>query len=243
MAHGTDDTAMGATAAGHDGDSRRGQGAGLQAAGVLLFLFIPLVLFLFVRHPAPIGASLAAGVVLMLGHRLVARPYMARAAARKCLWCNRLVAVRGDGQDPAGTTLDLRAGDGGAAVAARCCPGHGRFAARFLRLLGRARWPLRVGIFLPLLLLLGALAAAAVGAGPPGLLAVATAVFQLVVGVTVSAAAWGTVLIPDDRAPDAAIVVPFPLHNFFLLGVQPLLWIFRIVGAWWIWRGASALLW
>ena len=39
---------------------------------MLLFLFIPLVLFLYVQHPAPVGLSLAAGVVLMLGHRLLA---------------------------------------------------------------------------------------------------------------------------------------------------------------------------
>jgi hypothetical protein len=35
--------------------------------------------------------------------------------------------------------------------------------------------------------------------------------------------------------------VPFPAHNLFLLGVRNLLWIFRLVGAWWIVRGALAL--
>jgi hypothetical protein len=32
------------------------------------------------------------------------------------------------------------------------------------------------------------------------------------------------------------------VHNFFLLGLRPLLWIFRLVGLWWIWKGAAGLL-
>ncbi|HSU81776.1 MAG TPA: hypothetical protein VLR69_05110, partial [Thermoanaerobaculia bacterium] len=55
------------------------------ATGVLLFLFIPVVLFLFVRHPEPVGVSLAAGVALMIGHRFLARPYMERVREVKCL--------------------------------------------------------------------------------------------------------------------------------------------------------------
>jgi hypothetical protein len=41
------------------------------------------------------------------------------------------------------------------------------------------------------------------------------------------------------RAPaePAPLPVPFPAHNFFLLGLRSLLWIFRLVGAWWIVRG------
>jgi hypothetical protein len=92
-----------------------------------------------------------------------------------------------------------------------------------------------------LLLLLAALAAAAAGAGQPRALAASTALFQLLVGVTVSVAAWGYLLVrsPAENAP---IPVPFPAHNFFLLGVRLLLWIFRLVGAWWIVRGASFFL-
>src|SRR3954447_3832933 len=70
----------------------------IYATGVVLFLFIPLVLFLFVRHPAPLGVSLGAGVLLMVGHRLLARPYMARAAAVKCLWCNRVLLDAPEGK-------------------------------------------------------------------------------------------------------------------------------------------------
>ncbi len=203
---------------------------GLLAAGVLLFLFIPLVLYLFVVHPAPVGWSLAAGVALMLGHRFLARPYMRRALAGKCLWCNRAPAA-----DPA-ETLALHAGGGD--WTARFCPGHRAPAARFLAFVERAAWPLRLGIFAPLLLLLAALAATALGRRPWVDLATATDLFRLLVGLTVNLAAWGY-LAAGERAPER---VPFPLHNFTLLGIRALLWIFRLMGIWWIAVGLVHLL-
>jgi hypothetical protein len=199
----------------------------LQWTGVLLFLFIPLVLFLFVRHPEPVGLSLAAGVALMLGHRFLARPYMARALTVKCLWCNRALPA---GSEP----LDLETGAG--PLTARCCPGHREPAARFFAFADAWRLPLRAGIFLPLLLLLGSLAATALGRAVP--LPTITALFQLVVGVTVNLAALGPWLGKARERP----AVPFPVHNFFLLGVRNLLWIFRLVGIWWIVRSLGYLL-
>jgi hypothetical protein len=200
----------------------------LYALGVLLFLFIPLVLFLFVRHPAPVGMSLGAGVGLIVVHRFLARPYMERVVAVKCLWCNRVPP-----REP--VDLELRAG-GGRTVAARCCAAHRAPAAKFFSFLHLWRWPLRLGIFLPLLFLLAALGASA--AGQPAPVPFATDWFRLVVGVTVNVAALGY-LAAREHAP---LEVPFPVHNFFLLGVRNLLWIFRVVGLWWIWQGISSML-
>ncbi len=208
----------------------------LQATGVLLFLFIPVVLFLFVRHPEPVGASLVGGIVLMLGHRFLARPYMERALAAKCVWCNRV--------PPAGEEiLELRsAAQDARVVQARGCTGHREPAARYFSFVSAWRWPMRIGIFVPLLILLGSLAAAALGREVD--LEGATALFRLAVGVTVNLAAIGYLFrkptVPGtDRAP---IEVPFPLHNFFLLGLHNLIWVFRLVGAWWIWQGLGYFL-
>jgi len=201
---------------------------GVRLTGLLLFLFIPLVLFLFVVHPEPLGLSLGAGIVLMMGHRLLARPYMMRVLPVKCLWCHRLLP----GGAPS-ETLELNTGGG--PLTARCCPGHRRPAARFFAWLDAWRWPLRTGIFVPLLLLLGTLALAAFGQDVP--LPTGTAWFKLLVGVTVNLAALGPLAGRERSAP----AVPFPVHNFFLLGVRNLLWVFRLVGLWWIWQGLRYL--
>ncbi len=207
---------------------------GLRLAGLLLFLFIPLVLFLFVVHPEPLGLSLGAGVVLMIGHRRLARPYMMRSLPVKCLWCNRLLAEGGPSE-----TLELQTGGG--PLTARCCPGHRPPAARFFAWLDALRWPLRAGIFVPLLLLLGTLALAAFGQDAPlpplPPLPIVTAWFKLLIGVTVNLAALGPLVRRERSAPE----VPFPAHNFFLLGVRNLLWVFRLVGVWWIWQGLRYL--
>jgi hypothetical protein len=205
----------------------------LQAAGVILFLFIPLVLFLFVRHPASIGLCLAAGIVLMISHRRLARPYMERVLPWKCVWCNRVLPRADATGTAAGTSLvELEAGPH--LLSARCCTAHRDPAARFFSFLQAWRWPLRLGIFVPLLLLLLALLATALGRQVP--LAAATALFQLIVGITVNTAALGYLF---QRPLPAPTPVPFPVHNFFLLGVRILLWIFRLIGIWWIWKGLS----
>jgi len=88
----------------------------------------------------------------------------------------------------------------------------------------------------PLLFLFISLAAAA--AAQPAPVELATAWFKLVVGLTVNLAALGYFFSREDSRLD----VPFPVHNFFLLGVRILLWIFRLVGLWWIWQGLAYVL-
>lgn len=193
----------------------------LQITGGLLFLFIPLVLFLFVRRPEPAGWSLLAGIGLMIGHRLLARPYMAKARPAKCLWSNR-----GFGDLAPGQALPLRTAAGD--LEARCHAEHAAAAGSFFSFLDRWRWPLRVGIFVPLLALLTTSAAATLGYAAP--ITTVTAAFQLVIGLTVNLLAFGYRF----QQPTAQPTVPFPVHNFFLLGVRNLLWIFRLVGVWWI---------
>ena len=203
---------------------------GDQALGLLLFLFIPVVLYLFVVHPEPVGRSLVAGVALMLGHRVLARPYMRRVAGRRCLWTGGSLVDH--------DTEAVELGTLGEPVAAQVRSRHAHDLRRFFTFVYRRRLPLRVGIFLPLLMLLGTLAAAAFDRADDTTVATATNVFRLVIGLTVNFAAWGWLTL---READVQVRVPFPVHNFFLLGVRALLWVFRLVGIWWIWAGASGL--
>lgn len=204
------------------------RGASVHLTGFGLFLFIPFVLFLFVRHPEPIAASLATGVVTMLGHRFVARPFMERVRGERCIWCARVL--------PAGEPrAELSVAAGGSETRFVACRRHQAPARRFFGWLDRLRLPLRLGIAVPLVALLAALALAAAGRGTA--LPWATELFRLMVGLTVNVAALGPSLGGLDSAPRAA----FPLHNFTLLGIRNLLWIFRLVGVWWVVGGALGL--
>jgi hypothetical protein len=204
------------------------RGVGVHLTGLGLFLFIPFVLYLFVAHPEPIAASLVTGVVTMLGHRLVARPFMERVRGERCIWCAKVFAP-GAAREP----VALVAGDDATGFVA--CAHHAAPAGRFLSWVDRLRLPLRAGIALPLVGLLVALALAAAGRGAA--LPWATEAFRLVVGLTVNLAALGPTLGRPGSPPRAV----FPPHNFALLGVRNLLWIFRLVGLWWIVTGAVGL--
>ena len=210
--------------------------------GVVLFLFIPVVLFLFVAHPAPVAGSVAAGLLLMAGHRFLARPYMLAARPHKCIWCNRAFAVQPDAERAPRRAVELAQGGALPPLELLTCEAHVEPTRRFFSFVDRLRQPLRVGIGLPLGLLLGALGAFSAGVGDwteP-----ATALFRLSVGLTVNLAALG----PWLGAPREQSRPAFPVHNFYLLGIRAILWIFRLVGIWWIaaggiyWLKAAGLL-
>lgn len=196
--------------------------------GILLFLFIPLVLFLFVAHPAPVGGSLVAGIALMVAHRFLALPYMLATRPHKCIWCNRFFDDHRTGE------LAVELAQAGAAppLELRACAAHVEPTRRFFGFLDLTRLPLRLGIGLPLGLLLGSLVAFAVGFGDRT--EPATQLFRLGIGLTVQLAALGPWLgAPRERSRAA-----FPVHNFYLLGIRATLWIFRLVGVVWIVVGA-----
>ena len=200
------------------------------AEGVALFLFIPLVLFLFVSRPEPMLASLFAGLVLMFGHRLIAQPYMKKVAPRICLWTHRRLDT-GDNAALETAPIELHARAG--VQEARCLAKHAQDVARFFTWIHKVRAVIAIGIFIPLALML--VAALMIAAGRSIIsLDLATAIFQLSVGITVNVASLGYLTV---RQVDEPLRVPVPAHNFFLLGIRTLLWIFRIVGVVWITRG------
>jgi hypothetical protein len=204
----------------------------LQLQGVLLFLFVPLVLFLFVRHPEPIAASLGAGVVLMVGHRRLARPYLFRARGALCVWCHRALPADAEPVRLAETSgpLELLA-----------CPAHAIPGRRLAAHLGQKRWFFRLAIGLPLLALLAGLAlAAATGAAGAPWLDDLTRAFQLAIGIVVQLIAL-PLLWPANpgREPQPTA---FPPHNLHLLGMRALLWVLRLVGVVWIVIGARHFL-
>jgi hypothetical protein len=200
----------------------------LTIQGALLFLFIPLVLFLYLRQPFGPAVSIVLGLAIMLGHRFVASPWMARHAAGRCLWCGRPGAFE--------DTLHVISA-GRDQVVAACSSRHRDASARFLTFVARFRVPIAAAIFVPLaVLLIGSLAMAA------GHSFIAhdwnTWQFKTIVALTV---VLTSLAYRGVRSPAEPLVSPFPLHNFFLLGIRNTLWVFRLVGAWWIIAGAMQL--
>lgn len=204
--------------------------ARLRMTGLLLFLPVPLVLFLFTRQPLGVGASLALGLLLVASHRLYARPFALRHAGQRCLWCGG-----GAGQGPA---LQVREPVGDTRWSA-CRASHHERLRRVLGWAGRRRLWLQAGILggLALVLLLSPLAAL----GRAGGLQPADAVagFQLLVALAVLPLALLGPLGPPAEDP---VAVPFPVHIQALVGTWAVLWLFRLVGAFWLWAGLRRLL-
>jgi hypothetical protein len=160
------------------------------------------------------------GIVLMLGHRLLARPFME---------CVRPQAASGAG-DSAETSRRWRSR--ARRATSSCCARHAEPTDRFF--LAAADRRSCAPAFVPLVALLAALAYA----GDREPLERGDLALPLVVGATVNIAAAGSIW----RSPRQPLRAVFPLHNFYLLGVRNILWIFRLVGIWWIWVGASFFL-
>jgi hypothetical protein len=209
----------------------------IAAQGVLLFLFIPLVLFLLIRQPAGPGWSVAIGLAIMFGHRFLAVPWMAKFADVRCLWCGRVGA---------GRTLPVVASGREWRMTA-CSESHATLVGRFLGFVFRFRALIGLGIFAPLAwLILASLAGAAGWALLPQ--ATNARIFRLVVAATVVSASIAPFVPPPPvglrrgkPAPALPLRCPFPLHNLFLLGIRNVLWVFRIVGAWWLIDGVLRL--
>jgi hypothetical protein len=195
--------------------------------GIGLFAFIPIVLWLYLGRPLGPGLSAVLGLAVMFGHRFAASPWMARHALARCLWCAR--------EAPLPERLEIRAG-GRTWILAACGAEHGARSGRFLTLVWRARAAVGAGIFVPLVLLLAGSFAEA--AGRPFIPHAANAtIFRMVVALTVAGASVAYLAVREAERP---LRCPFPLHNLFLLGIGRTLWVFRIVGAWWLASGASA---
>jgi len=190
--------------------------------GVLLFLPVPIVLFLFTRAPLGIAWSLALGVALMLSHRAYARPFALARASRRCLWCGRAVAEGPafDIEEPLGLTR-WRA----------CGEAHGMRARRFLEWAGAHRRFLMIGILGTLGAFLLAAAAMAAGLADGRRYPDAVNAFRLAIALTVLPLG---LLATRGTAADAPLRPPFPVHIQALIGTWAVSWLFRVVGVAWL---------
>jgi hypothetical protein len=200
-------------------------------AGVLLFLPVPLVLFLFTRTPLGALPSLGIGIALMVTHRLYARPWALARAHRRCLWCGADIAAT------ALSAMELVLEDPlGRASWCACREAHARPVRSVLAWAAPRRRFLTFGI-------LGTLGVFLVWAAGSQLLAPsrlehddAVAFFRLGIAACVLPLGW--LSARSDAASGEAPPSPFPLHVPALVGLRTVLWLFRLVGMLWLAQGS-----
>jgi len=198
--------------------------------GALFFLFIPLVLVLYLRMPLGLAGSVFLGMVVMFAHRLFARPFMNRNLGRRCFWC---------GRDFPGPGVPAPFRSRRETIEARACSGpHADRLIAFARMVAALRLVVFLLIFLPVSMYL---ANALVTIAGHGFLPLDTARAALKIPIAVAVVtlsfAWP---LGSKLAREPAI--DFPAHNLSLLGVATTLWVFRIVGLFWLGQAAWSVL-
>jgi hypothetical protein len=202
-----------------------------RATGVLLFLAVPLVLVLLLRMPLGLPASVLAGIAIMATHGLVARPFMERHLAERCFWCGRDLPAGGL---PAPFRSRSRT------IAARACGlEHAERTAAFARIAAAGRAVAIVLIAIPVAVYV-LNAVLAIGGREFLPLDAARLIFKVPVAAAVVTASFAWPLGARlDREP----AIDVPPHNLSLLGIGWTLWVFRIVGLYWlgdaVWRAIS----
>ena len=191
-------------------------------AGVGLFAFIPLVLALYLRMPLGAGPSIVLGIAIMLGHRRLARPFMDRHLDARCFWCGRDLL-------DAGTAAPFRSGR--ETIAARgCSAAHAANVVAFARAVATVKLALLALIAVPVVVYL---ANALVSLG--GVTWIPLEAARLAFKIPIALAVVTVSLVwPVGRRLAREPAIDLPAHNLSLLGVSWTLWIFRIVGVYWL---------
>jgi hypothetical protein len=194
--------------------------------GIVLFLPVPLVLWLFTQQPLGTLPSVVVGVVIMATHRLYARPFALSRSLRRCLWTGG--PASGDSgvtvTEPLGTT-----------VWATSSPRARTHVRSTLGTAHRLAPLLRVGILGPLVVFIVGAPLAAAGWLGPVRSADTVALFQVGVALGVLPLGWWGPRSPEP--PRGPIAVPFPVHIPALIGTLWVVWLFRVIGLWWLAQG------
>jgi hypothetical protein len=204
----------------------------LRLQGLALFLFIPVVLYLFLVQPLhPLGALLA-GIVIMFAHRFIAAPFVDAHLDKRCVWSGAEIApgcgykVNSSGQVRTFNSYSDDVRDQ---------------AGRFFTFAQKFAWPLRIAILAPLAFYLVMeslrLAGHEITSHEINVL-----VFRGMIGLTTLTTfiAYRFVTpIPHMKGP---VNFPFPVHNVALLGIAWTLLVFAGVGAYWVFRSVQTLI-
>ena len=190
--------------------------------GVALFLFIPLTLFIMLVFPLGILLSLLTAIALIGSHRFIARPYMMKNKEHKCLWCNMIP------EKMVHSTIIVKEGQKELTFNA-CQEKCQQEIIKFFSFTGNygqwIKWCIIIPLFLYIvgsLLLLSGFYHWDIKWNKvffKGIIAFCVIVISIVYKI---------------KTKSKELSFPLPIHNLLLLGIRNTLWIFRIVGVWWL---------
>jgi len=193
--------------------------AKIHPQGILLFLFIPIVLFLFLQHPFSIPYSFLAAICIMIAHRFVARAFFLWNKSRRCFWCGKTSSPR--------VPMEINSGE--PIIIELCNPFCKEPAKRFFDFCCRYRMFLRAGIFAPLIWYIVTMLLSYYG-----IFRFSSEwnhfIFRFPIALSVVTVSFAY----RTGKPRKHAVFPFPIHNLFLIGARNTLLVFRYVGIWWL---------
>ena len=198
-----------------------------RVVGVLLFLPVPLVLYLFTRAPLGILPSLGIGILLMLSHRFYARPWALARAQLRCMWCGAGIVATSP------SVSELAIDDPRGRASWRACGDAHALAIRAVIGWAAGRQALlKIGILGPLAVFLVWGTISALRGPIPSAFDDAVAFFRLGIALTVLPLGW----LAPRAAPEPAetLRAPFPLHAPALIGLRSTLWLFSLMGLVWL---------
>ncbi len=198
----------------------------LRIQGIGLFIFIPIVLVLYLVYPLGVLPSILLGMGLMFGHRFIARPWMMKNINKRDIWTGNLLEK---------TEHKFQLIEGKEELLFYASTEKNRTeAVKFFNFLRKYRFiagPAILGtVFWYLVSVLLAEASESLRYLSMDHMVL---IFKMVIAVTVILVSI-LYKTADTQTPVKAV---FPVHNLFLLGISWTLWIFRLVGIYWVVKG------
>lgn len=190
--------------------------------GLLLFSFIPMTLYIMLVLPFGIIMSLLIAIMMIALHRFIARPYLMNHKMHKCFWCNKVSEKMYD--------YDIEIFQGQSRFNFKACREVCyKELNNFFSFTGAYGGIVKWSILIPLILYFIGTLFLATGyyqwdikwnkAFFKGMIALSVILISFVYKIPVKS---------------KVLSFPLPIHNLSLLGIRNTVWIFRLVGAWWI---------
>ncbi len=191
--------------------------------GIFLFLFIPFTLYLLLTFPFGISLSLLFSMIIIATNKFISRPYMKKYRSFKCLWCNKLIYSESGKLDILENKIPIEF--------YYCSSKCKNELINFFAFTNKYGILIKLAILTPLVIYFLVSFLIDFSLIKWNILNIRY-FFKGVISVVVILVS----LLYKIKVKGIKLSFPFPIHNIFLLSINNTLWIFRIVGIWWIWN-------